>query len=35
MTRTRLGKEPEVGFEELVRMMVESQLREQKLLVGP
>jgi GDPmannose 4,6-dehydratase len=32
--RERLGWEPEVGFEELVRMMVEHDLQEQKLRLG-
>jgi GDPmannose 4,6-dehydratase len=32
--KAQLGWEPEVGFEELVRMMVDFDLREQKLLQG-
>jgi GDPmannose 4,6-dehydratase len=32
--RERLGWTPEVGFEQLVQMMVDSDLQEQKLLLG-
>lgn len=32
--KAQLGWEPEVGFEQLVQMMVESDLQEQKLLQG-
>ena len=33
--KARLGWEPEVGFEELVHMMVDSDVREQRQLSGP
>ena len=32
--RARLGWQPEVGFEQLVQMMVDHDLQEQKLLLG-
>lgn len=32
--RKRLGWQPEVGFEQLVQMMVDNDLQEQKVLVG-
>ncbi len=32
--KDRLGWEPEVGFQELVRMMVDNDLQEQKLFLG-